>query len=107
MPEKVSLTQIRERLAAEGDPWQAGVTSMSVLSPQEQGEISRLRKNSLVHWVKPVESTISSWAGEMPQREQFACPDPSKCGFRASQRSFQTSKLTLWKRPQKRFSAAC
>ncbi|MBH0180485.1 MAG: hypothetical protein HP490_02075 [Nitrospira sp.] len=33
--------------------------------------------------------------------------EQSKCGFRASQRSFQTPKLTLRERPQKRFSAAC
>lgn len=36
MAEKVSLAQIREQLTAAGDPWEAGVTSMSVLSPQEQ-----------------------------------------------------------------------
>jgi C1A family cysteine protease len=36
MSEKVSLTQIRERLAAAGDPWEAGVTSISALSVKEQ-----------------------------------------------------------------------
>ena len=33
---KVSLARLREDLAAAGDPWEAGVTSMSVLSPDEQ-----------------------------------------------------------------------
>ena len=34
--DRVSLARIREDLAAAGDPWEAGVTSMSVLSPGEQ-----------------------------------------------------------------------
>ena len=34
----------------------------------------------------------------MPQHGPFACPDRSKCGFRASWRSFQTPKFTLLKR---------
>ena len=38
--DKVSLEEIRKGLAAAGDPWEAGVTSMSVLSPEEQ--IARL-----------------------------------------------------------------
>ena len=34
--DKVSLEKIRQELAAAGDPWEAGVTSMSVLSPAQQ-----------------------------------------------------------------------
>jgi len=34
--EKVSLEEVRRSLAAAGDPWEAGVTSMSVLTPEEQ-----------------------------------------------------------------------
>jgi C1A family cysteine protease len=34
--DKVSLSQVRQELAANGDPWEAGVTSMSVLSATEQ-----------------------------------------------------------------------
>ena len=34
--DKVSLETIRQELAAAGDPWEAGVTSMSVLSPAQQ-----------------------------------------------------------------------
>jgi C1A family cysteine protease len=33
---RASLTEMREALAAEGDPWEAGITSMSELLPDEQ-----------------------------------------------------------------------
>jgi len=59
---------------------------------------SRLRKNSLVHWAKPLESTIFVGISDMPQHGLFACPDRSKCDFRTSWRLFQTSKSTLRKR---------
>jgi C1A family cysteine protease len=34
--ETISLQQIKDALAKEGDPWEAGVTTMSVLLPDEQ-----------------------------------------------------------------------
>ena len=49
---------------------------------------SRLRKNSLVHWAKPLESTIFVGISDMPQHGLFACPDRSKCDFRTSWRLF-------------------
>jgi hypothetical protein len=40
-----------------------------------------LRKNSLVHWAKPVEGTIFSEISKMPWRGLFACPDRSTRGW--------------------------
>ncbi len=34
--DKISLAQIQSALSEEGDPWEAGVTSLSLLSPEEQ-----------------------------------------------------------------------
>jgi len=75
---------------------------MSVLLPKNgcmpQSGPSRLRKNSLVLRVKPVESTIFAGVSEIPQHGQIACPDRSKCDFRASWMLFKTSMSTLRKR---------
>ena len=35
-PERVSLDRIRAALNTEGDPWQAGVTNVSALPPEQQ-----------------------------------------------------------------------
>ncbi len=75
----------------------AGVSGIQKYAPGDKGP-SRLRKNSLVHWAKPLEDTIFVGVSEMPQHGPFACHGRSKCKFRASWRSFRTPESTLRKR---------
>jgi len=81
-------------------------SAMNAVCSIHEHTASRLRKNSLVHWAKPVEHTI--FAGvKLPQHGQFVCPGRSECSFRTSLEIIPGTGTHASQEAEKRFSAAC